>query len=187
MPHKWRWALLLVASYYFYMCWKVEYIFLILFSTGIDYYAGLKMAKIREKSKRKKYLVLSIIVNLGLLFGFKYFNFLNDSMRAVFDNWNIMYNVPAFKFLLPVGISFYTFQTLSYTIDIYRGRTEPEKHFGRFALYVSFFPQLVAGPIERSTKLLPQFRKKVEMNGEQILSGLKLMLWGFFKKIVIAD
>ncbi len=108
-------------------------------------------------------------------------------MRAVFDNWNIMYNVPAFNFLLPVGISFYTFQTLSYTIDIYRGRTEPENHFGRFALYVSFFPQLVAGPIERSIKLLPQFRKKVEMNGEQILSGLKLMLWGFFKKIVIAD
>ncbi|MEA3444498.1 MAG: MBOAT family O-acyltransferase [Bacteroidota bacterium] len=169
------------------MCWKVEYIFLILFSTAIDYFAALQMGKTKEKRKRKKYLLLSIIVNLGLLFSFKYFNFLNDSVRAIFDNWNIFYGVNSFNVLLPVGISFYTFQTLSYTIDIYRGRSKPEKHFGRFALYVSFFPQLVAGPIERSINLLPQFRKKIEMNGEQIISGLKLMLWGFFKKVVVAD
>ncbi|MEA3444837.1 MAG: MBOAT family protein, partial [Bacteroidota bacterium] len=187
LSHKYRWALLLAASYYFYMCWKVEYIFLILFSTAIDYFAALQMGKTKEKRKRKKFLILSIIVNLGLLFSFKYFNFLNDSVRAVFDNWNIFYGVETFNVLLPVGISFYTFQTLSYSIDIYRGRSKPEKHFGRFALYVSFFPQLVAGPIERSINLLPQFRKKIEMDGERILSGLKLMLWGFFKKIVIAD
>ncbi len=187
LPHKWRWALLLLASYYFYMCWKVEYIFLILLSTGIDYYAGRQMGKTSDKRKRKKFLILSLFVNLGLLFGFKYFNFLNDSVRAFFDQFNIFYGVQTFKVLLPVGISFYTFQTLSYTIDIYRGRSKPERHFGRFALYVSFFPQLVAGPIERSINLLPQFRKKIEMNGERILSGLKLMLWGFFKKVVVAD
>ncbi len=187
IQHKWRWALLLVASYYFYMCWKIEYVFLILASTGVDFFAGLQMGKIAEKKKRKKYLLLSIFVNLGLLFGFKYFNFINESIRIIFNQWNIFYDVPAFSVLLPVGISFYTFQTLSYTIDVYRGRSKPEHHFGRFALYVSFFPQLVAGPIERSIKLLPQFRKKIVANGEQILSGLKLMLWGFFKKVVIAD
>ncbi|MCF8456786.1 MAG: MBOAT family protein [Bacteroidales bacterium] len=187
LPHKWRWALLLAASYYFYMCWKAEYIFLILFSTAIDYWAGLQMGKTTDRQKRKKFLVLSLIVNLGLLFSFKYFNFVNDSVRSIFDHYNLFYGVPAFNVLLPVGISFYTFQTISYSIDIYRGRSAPEKHFGRFALYVAFFPQLVAGPIERSIKLLPQFSKKIEMNGDQILSGLKLMLWGFFKKIVIAD
>lgn len=187
LPHKIRWLLLLIASYYFYMCWKAEYIFLILASTLIDYYAGLKMAQQTQKEKRKKYLALSIIVNLGLLFGFKYFNFLNDSVKDLFDTLNIFYNVPAFKVLLPVGISFYTFQTLSYSIDIYRGRSEPERNFGRFALYVSFFPQLVAGPIERSIKLLPELRKKVILNADQIASGLKLMAWGFFKKVVIAD
>ena len=187
ISHKWRWTLLLTASYYFYMCWKVEYIFLILLSTGIDYWAGIQMGKKTGKSERKKYLVLSLVMNLGLLFGFKYFNFLNDSFRVAFDHFNIFYGIPAFDVLLPVGISFYTFQTLSYTIDIYRGRSEPERHFGRFALYVAFFPQLVAGPIERSIKLLPQFRKKIEMNIDQVVSGLKLMLWGFFKKVVIAD
>jgi D-alanyl-lipoteichoic acid acyltransferase DltB (MBOAT superfamily) len=145
------------------------------------------MASIPEKSGRRKYLMLSIYVNLLLLFGFKYFNFFNESLRDLFHHFNLFYNVPAFNLLLPVGISFYTFQTLSYSIDIYRGRSEPERHLGRFALYVSFFPQLVAGPIERSIRLLPELRKKVLLNGEQILSGLKLMAWGFFKKVVIAD
>ncbi len=187
IPHKWRWLLLVTASYYFYMCWKAEYIFLILLSTFIDYFAAIRMAKMPDKKGRKKYLLLSIFVNLGLLFSFKYFNFINESLRDVFNNFNIFYDVPTFKVLLPVGISFYTFQTLSYTIDVYRGRTQPERHFGRFALYVSFFPQLVAGPIERSIKLLPELRKKVQINGSQILSGLKLMFWGFFKKVVIAD
>jgi len=187
IPHKFRWLLLLVASYYFYMCWRVEYILLIVASTVVDYYAAIGMYKSKKKSVRKKFLLLSLIVNLGLLFGFKYFNFLNDSFRAAFDYYNIFYDVPAFKILLPVGISFYTFQTLSYSIDVYRGRTKPEKHFGRFALYVSFFPQLVAGPIERSTRLLPQFSKVVAFNNSQVVSGLRLALWGFVKKLVIAD
>ena len=187
IPFSKRWIVLLISSYYFYMCWKPEYIILIVVSTLIDYYAALHMGKHKEKSKRKKFLLLSLFSNLGLLFAFKYFNFFNNSFGELFDSFNLMYNVPSFNLLLPVGISFYTFQTLSYSIDVYRGKKEPEKHLGIFAVYVSFFPQLVAGPIERSTTLLPQFRKKISPNYNNITNGLKLMLWGFFKKIVIAD
>jgi D-alanyl-lipoteichoic acid acyltransferase DltB (MBOAT superfamily) len=145
------------------------------------------MAKQINVSKRKLLLIVSLVVNLGLLFGFKYFNFFNDSLRAIFNHYNLFYNVPSFKVLLPVGISFYTFQTLSYTIDVYRKKREPEKHLGIFALYVAFFPQLVAGPIERSTRLIPQLFKKYTFDYYRVTSGLKLMLWGFFKKVVIAD
>jgi D-alanyl-lipoteichoic acid acyltransferase DltB (MBOAT superfamily) len=169
------------------MCWKAEYLLLILISTIIDYFAAIQMSKQSVKSKRKIYLILSLVVNLGLLFGFKYFNFFNDSLRTVFNQFNIFYDVPAFKVLLPVGISFYTFQTLSYTIDVYRRKRDPEKHLGIFALYVAFFPQLVAGPIERSTRLIPQLRKKYSFEYNRVTDGLKLMLWGFFKKVVIAD
>ena len=186
-PHRFRWILLLIASYYFYACWKVEYLVLIASSTLIDYCAGLQMGKTEEKPKRKKYLLLSIACNLGLLSAFKYFNFVNDSVGAVFDTFNIFYGIPSFNVLLPVGISFYTFQTLSYTIDVYRGKRPPEKHLGIFALYVSFFPQLVAGPIERSTRLLPQFYKTHRFDWERVKSGLLLTLWGYFKKVVIAD
>ena len=126
LPHRFRWMLLLVASYYFYMCWKAEYLILILVSTMIDYFATIQMSKQTTQSKRKLYLILSLVVNLGLLFGFKYFNFFNDSLRTIFDQFNVFYNVPSFKVLLPVGISFYTFQTLSYTIDVYR-----KKQIGR--------------------------------------------------------
>ena len=187
IPHKYRWALLLLGSYYFYMCWKPEYIFLILLSTIIDYYTGLEMGKHSNKKKRKPFLIISLCSNLGLLFAFKYFNFFNESARTIFNSLNIFYNVPYFDVLLPVGISFYTFQTLSYSIDVYRGDKKPEKHFGIFALYVAFFPQLVAGPIERSTRLLPQFKQKFDFDYIRVKEGLLLMLWGFFKKIVIAD
>ncbi|MBC8432935.1 MAG: MBOAT family protein [Desulfobacterales bacterium] len=187
IPYRFRWILLLAASYYFYMCWKVEYIFLIIASTMIDYFTGIMMGREEDKRKRKKYLIISLSGNLGLLFAFKYFNFFNDSFRTVFNEFNIFYNVSAFNVLLPVGISFYTFQTLSYAIDVYQGRKEPERHLGIFALYVSFFPQLVAGPIERSTRLLPQFYKKHDFDYRRVTFGLQLMLWGFFKKVVIAD
>ncbi|MBW8049758.1 MAG: MBOAT family protein [Cytophagales bacterium] len=187
IPYKWRWLLLLIASYYFYMCWKVEYIILIIISTLIDFYAGIQMGKIKEKHKRRKYLYVSLLTNLGLLFGFKYFNFFSENVQQVFDYFNIFYNVPLFNVLLPVGISFYTFQTLSYTIDIYNGKAEPQTNLGIFALYVSFFPQLVAGPIERSQRLLPQFFQKFDFDYDRVKSGLLLMLWGFFKKLVIAD
>lgn len=187
IPSRFRWIFLLAASYYFYMCWKLEYVLLIISSTLVDYFAGIQMGKTKLKARRKKYLVLSLCTNLGLLFFFKYFNFFSNSLNAVFSHYNIFYHAPSFKILLPVGISFYTFQTLSYTIDVYRGVREPEKHLGIFALYVAFFPQLVAGPIERSTRLLPQFFKKNDFDPQRLLDGLKLILWGFFKKMVVAD
>jgi D-alanyl-lipoteichoic acid acyltransferase DltB (MBOAT superfamily) len=187
LPHRYRWPLLLIASYYFYMCWKAEYIILLIVSTLIDYYAGLQMGRTTNQSKRKKFLILSLFSNLAILFSFKYFNFFNDSVRSLFNQWNIFYNVPVFEVLLPIGISFYTFQTMSYSIDVYLGRMKPERHLGIFALYVSFFPQLVAGPIERATSLLPQFYKLQRLDYERVASGLRLMAWGFFKKLVIAD
>jgi len=187
LPQKRRWILLLIASYYFYMCWKVEYIVLIIISTLIDYFVAQQMDKLKEKAKKKKWLYLSLISNLGILFGFKYFNFINENVQSFFDHFNVFYNVPAFELLLPVGISFYTFQTLSYTIDVYNGKTKAQKHLGVFAVFVSFFPQLVAGPIERSNRLLPQFFVKHDFNYERVRFGLQQMMWGFFKKVVIAD
>lgn len=186
-PQRYKWVLLLAASYYFYMCWNVAYIVLIIFSTLVDYFAARQMGKTPEKHKRKKYLYLSLFCNLGLLFLFKYFDFFGLSMELMLGQFNIFYESPYLDFLLPVGISFYTFQTLSYTIDVYNGKIKPEKHLGIFAVYVSFFPQLVAGPIERAQSLLPQFRQKMRLKAEEIKFGLLLMAWGFFKKIVIAD
>jgi D-alanyl-lipoteichoic acid acyltransferase DltB (MBOAT superfamily) len=187
LPHRYRWLLLLVGSYYFYMSWKPEYIILILASTLIDYSVGLKLGSESRPAIRRRWLLLSLVTNLGLLFSFKYFNFFNDSFRQLFQMANLSYPVPALNVLLPVGISFYTFQTLSYTIDVYRGKIQPERHLGVFALFVSFFPQLVAGPIERSGNLLPQFYQKTAVDYERIISGLQRMTWGFFKKVVIAD
>jgi alginate O-acetyltransferase complex protein AlgI len=187
LPQRFRWVLLLTASYYFYMCWKAEYAVLLLVSTVVDYWAALRMGRSDHRRGRRKYLIVSLISNLGLLFSFKYLNFFNESSRTLFDSLNIFYGVPTFDILLPIGISFYTFQTLSYTIDVYRGDRSPERHFGIFAVYVSFFPQLVAGPIERSTHLMPQFFEKHSFEYNRAAEGLRLMLWGFFKKIVIAD
>lgn len=187
IPYKHRWAILLAASYYFYMAWKPVYIILIIASTLIDYFTGLMMGRTDDKSKRKKYLILSLISNLSLLFLFKYFNFFNDSAKTILQYLNIPFYLPQFKLLLPMGISFYTFQTLSYSIDVYKGVIKPEKHLGIFALYVTFFPQLVAGPIERSENLLPQFRENHDFDYKSATDGLKLMAWGLFKKVVIAD
>ena len=186
-PHRFRWIFLLGASYYFYMCWKPEYILLILASTAIDYFVGIQLGKTIEQAVRKRYLWLSLCANLGLLFSFKYLNFFSASLQTLLERLGLAYTIPHLNVLLPVGISFYTFQTLSYTIDVFRGEREPERHPGIFALYVAFFPQLVAGPIERSTSLMPQFRNVVRFDFERLTDGLRLMLWGFFKKLVIAD
>ena len=140
-----------------------------------------------EQAGRGKYLVLSLVVNLGLLFTFKYFNFFNESLRGLFTLFDVEYRFAGLDVLLPVGISFYTFQSLSYVIDVYRGTLKPEPHFGLFALYVSFFPQLVAGPIERATHMLPQFHVRHFFSEARVNSGLRLILWGLFKKVVIAD
>ncbi len=187
LPHRWRWLLLLAASYYFYMCWRMEYILLIVFSTLIDYFAARGIETAPTRARRKGWLAASLVTNFGLLFTFKYYNFFADSVRTAFQHFNICQAVPELNVLLPVGISFYTFQTLSYTIDVYRGERPAERNLGIFSLYVAFFPQLVAGPIERSTRLMPQFRRVITFNEPRAVTGLQLMLWGFFKKVVIAD
>jgi len=184
---KWREWMLLVASLYFYSCWNTKYLLLLLTSITIDYFSGLQMEKKPDRRARMPYLLISLIGNLLLLFSFKYFNFFNDSLRELFQLFDLTYKVSDLNVLLPVGISFYTFQSLSYSIDLYRGKIPAEKNFKRFALYVSFFPQLVAGPIERASRLLPQFYKKISFNQKLFTSGLQLMYWGFFKKLVIAD
>jgi alginate O-acetyltransferase complex protein AlgI len=182
-----RWILLLTASYIFYMCWRVEYVLLIMISTLVDYIVALRMEKTDASEKRKCYLALSIFTNLGLLFIFKYYNFFGSSLNAILGITGAAGLMPEYKVLLPIGISFYTFQTLSYTIDVYKGRQKAERHLGIFAVYVSFFPQLVAGPIERSGNLIPQIHKFHEFRYRNVSDGLKLMMWGFFKKLVIAD
>ena len=187
IPHRYRWLLLLLASYYFYASWKPEYVILIVISTLIDYYAGIGMSRTAEQLVRQRWLLLSLFSNLGMLFGFKYFDFFSDALTTALNQFNVFYDVPTFELLLPVGISFYTFQSMSYSIDVYRGQKQAEHHLGIFALYVAFFPQLVAGPIERSIRLLPQFSQKHEFDYERVTDGLKRMAWGFFKKLVIAD
>ena len=186
-PYRFRWFVLLFASYYFYMSWNPKYIFLIVFATVVNFYCGIKISEAENSTKKKLFLLFGLTATLSQLFFFKYFNFFNDSFRAVFQFIETPYHIPTLDFLLPVGISFFTFQTLSYTIDVYRGEKEPEYHLGIFALYVSFFPQLVAGPIERSTRLLPQFYEKHDFEFYRAKEGIVLILWGLFKKVVIAD
>lgn len=169
------------------MSWRPEYIILIMISTLVDYFVGIKIHAAKLLLKKKLLLGVSLLVNLGLLFTFKYWNFFSESFRELLTNYTIQLDPLTLKILLPVGISFYTFQTLSYTIDIFRGKLKPQKHLGIFAVYVSFFPQLVAGPIERARNLLPQFFEKQVFDYVRVTNGLKLMLWGFFKKVVIAD
>ncbi|QGU95839.1 MBOAT family protein [Clostridium bovifaecis] len=187
IPYKYRWILLLAASYYFYMSWNPKYVVLILTTTFISYLSGMWIENTLNLKKKKAYLSFSILSNLAILFVFKYLNFFNDSFRQLFSYFHASYPISNFKLLLPVGISFYTFQSLSYSIDVYRGTQKAERHFGIYALYLSFFPQLVAGPIERSDRLLPQFYKKHNFDYKRVTDGLKIMGWGFFKKVVIAD
>lgn len=182
LPGRFRWVLLLAASYFFYMFWKAEYAVLIAFSTVLDYFASLAMARKSTKKQRLPFLILSLVSNLGLLFFFKYANFFSDSFNQLFQ-----LDIPMMDFLLPVGISFYTFQTLSYSLDVYNGKQEPERHLGYFALYVSFFPQLVAGPIERFSRLGPQLRERQPFLYDNFAHGFRLLLYGFFVKMVVAD
>lgn len=187
LPPKVRWVLLLAASYYFYMCWRPAYIILILISTSVTYVCALGMSPSASAARRKLLLWVSLCVNLGLLFAFKYFNFVSDSLRLVFDRLAVPVNLPMLHVVLPVGISFYTFQAVAYTVDVYRGVLKPERRIGLFALYKCFFPQLVAGPIERPSHLLPQLREVHTFDAQRVWQGLQLMAWGIFKKVVIAD
>ena len=178
---------LLLASYVFYMCWNPVYIILILVSTIVAYFVGVKMNSTEEDRQRDYLLLLSLLTNLGILFYFKYYNFLAENVQILLELFTTEWIVPPHSFLLPVGISFFTFQTLSYTIDVYNEKQLPEKDFPTFALYVCFFPQLVAGPIERATNFLPQLKTKFQFDYVRITHGLRMILWGLFKKVVIAD
>jgi D-alanyl-lipoteichoic acid acyltransferase DltB (MBOAT superfamily) len=180
-------ALIVIASYLFYGWWDYRFLSLILFSTLIDYSIGILLQKQEDKRKRKILLWSSILVNLGLLGFFKYYNFFLDNFISAFSLFGSEIKVGSLNIILPVGISFYTFQTLSYTIDVYKKKLQPTKNFIEFAAFVSFFPQLVAGPIERATNLLPQFQKERKFKYEQAIDGLRQILWGLVKKIVIAD
>jgi len=188
VQHKFRVFVLLLASYYFYMSWNPVYLLLILASTLTDYGAGLALAQLKDKLQRRLIVAASILLNIGLLVYFKYTNFILENLNAVMSpTVDGQAPIELLDILLPVGISFYTFQTLSYTIDVYRGAAKAEKHLGYFALYVCFFPQLVAGPIERFTTLVPQFRIKAKLTRENLAMGARLVLYGFFMKMVIAD
>lgn len=178
---------LLVASYYFYMNWEPVYALLLLTSTAITYLAARGIARYDDRHKKRLFLTVSLLLNLGMLFLFKYYNFAADNLTALFAHWGIPLHMPAFTWLLPVGISFYIFQALGYSIDVYRGHIPVEKNFFDYALFVSFFPQLVAGPIERSFHLLPQFKQMHAFSYENTMKGLRLMLWGYFLKLVLAD
>jgi len=183
----WQNILLLVASYFSYACWDVRFLFLLAFSTGLDYYTGLKIQDSQDESIRKRWFWASIIINLGFLGVFKYYNFFADSFEQSLSLLGIQANFWTLQVILPVGISFYTFHGLSYVIDIYQKRIQPERKFIDYAVFVSFFPLLVAGPIERATHLLPQLKRDRIFNYNQAVMGLRQILWGLFKKMVIAD
>ncbi|MCI9158423.1 MAG: MBOAT family protein [Lawsonibacter sp.] len=194
LPHRARWVWLLIVSYYFYMCWNARYALLIALSTLITYISGLLLLRaeslpdpVRRTRRKKLWVSLSFASNLSILFCFKYFDFFLDSLSALLALGGISLRPPGSGIVLPVGISFYTFQALSYTVDVYRGEVEPERNIFRYALFVSFFPQLVAGPIERSKNLLGQLYERHTFDPDRVRAGLLLMLWGMFEKIVVAD
>jgi D-alanyl-lipoteichoic acid acyltransferase DltB (MBOAT superfamily) len=178
---------LLAASYVFYGSWDWRFLSLILASTAVDFYCGRQMHATDDVGRRRTLMLASLVFNLGLLGVFKYFNFFADSLQALFASLGVDLGRVTLEVILPVGISFYTFQTLSYTIDIYRRRLEPEPSFLNFALFVSFFPQLVAGPIERAAHLLPQVRHSRSVSGDDVAQGLWFVSWGYFLKVFVAD
>ena len=187
MPMRARRPWLLAASYYFYMCWNAQYALLIAASTLVTYLCALALGRMEAKTGRRAVLALGLAINLGILCFFKYFGFFTDTFARIAARLGVRLAIPAFDVLLPVGISFYTFQALGYMIDVYRGKLPPERSLMRYALFVSFFPQLVAGPIERSENLLRQVNEDHPLDEKAVRDGLLVMLLGFFEKLVIAD
>jgi D-alanyl-lipoteichoic acid acyltransferase DltB (MBOAT superfamily) len=187
VPHRFRWIHLLAASCVFYMFFIPVYIFILIFTIVIDYIAGI-MIENAEGTRRKMFLAMSIIANIGVLAVFKYFNFFTSNVNELLAGFHMTgHSLPLLKIILPIGLSFHTFQAMSYTIEVYRRHQKAERHFGIYSLYVMFYPQLVAGPIERPQNLLPQFRTEHFFDYDKVTSGLRLMAWGMFKKVVIAD
>lgn len=185
LPQRLKWILLLIGSTVFYMAWRLEFIFLILFSTILNYFSAKLIEDYREKAK--KILTFALILNFLLLFIFKYLVFISNTFKGVYEYFGLIYPIKDFNIILPMGISFYTFQAVSYIIDVYRNRYPAERNYFKSALYIMFFPQLVAGPIERADRLLGQLFSKKVFNVKNISIGLKIMLIGYFKKVVIAD
>ncbi len=186
IDHKYRWLLLLASSCYFYMVFVPVYILILGFTIIIDYFAGILLENTHGR-RRKIWLIASIIANTGVLAIFKYYNFLNENLTVLLHGFSYQNPIPYLSILLPIGLSFHTFQAMSYTIEVYRGHQKAERHFGIYALYVMFFPQLVAGPIERPQNMLHQFHEKKEIDYQRIVDGIKHIIWGLFKKVVIAD
>ena len=184
VPYRFRWVVVLTGSYYFYMSWKPIYGLLLFSTTLVDWALALWMGRYAEKSKRKLILSVSVIANLGVLFFFKYFNFINTSL---WDFFNLNGDPLLLKIILPIGISFYTFQSIAYMVDVYRGELKPEKNLGRYAAFVSFFPHLVSGPILRPSNIIPQIHEKKDWKSENVKIGLFLIATGLIKKVVIAD
>lgn len=186
LPHRFRWLLLLISSCYFYMTFIPIYILILGFTIIVDYVAGIYIE--RSKGKRRKFfLIVSLIANIGVLAIFKYFNFINGNLTLLLQSIHLDNHLPYLNILLPIGLSFHTFQAMSYTIEVYRGNHPAERNFGIYSLYVMFYPQLVAGPIERPQNLLYQFRERYDFDYQRVADGLKLMAWGLFKKVVVAD
>lgn len=186
LPHRQRWLLLLMSSCYFYMAFVPIYILILGFTIVVDYFAGIYIENAHGK-RRKLFLIYSLVANIGILCIFKYYNFINTNFSYLLHGFGVSNPIPYLSILLPIGLSFHTFQAMSYTIEVYRGNQKAERHFGIYALYVMFFPQLVTGPIERPQNLLHQFREKHHFDNNRVFEGLKLMIWGLFKKLVIAD
>ena len=186
IPYSKRWLLLLISSCYFYMAFIPVYILILGFTIIIDYFAGIFIENAVGR-KRKLFLTFSLIANIGVLAVFKYYNFLNHNFSFLLNGFGLSNPMPFLSILLPIGLSFHTFQAMSYTIEVFRGHQKAERHFGIYSLYVMFYPQLVAGPIERPQNLLHQFREKYDFDYDRVTSGLRLMAWGLFKKVVIAD
>ncbi|MBA2422784.1 MAG: MBOAT family protein [Chitinophagales bacterium] len=186
LPHKYRWVHLLLSSCIFYMFFIPVYILILVFTIIIDYFAGILIDQ-AEGRRRKLFLLMSLVANIGVLAIFKYYNFFLGNLNWVTDLFGVKMDIPYLNIILPIGLSFHTFQAMSYTIEVYRGNFKPVRDFGIYSLYVMFYPQLVAGPIERPQNLIPQFYQKHEFDYDRVISGLKLMLWGLFKKVVIAD
>lgn len=187
LPHRFRWAFLLGISCYFYMVFKPVYILILAGTIVVDYIAGIYLEKTSDPRKKKLFLVASIIANVGVLAVFKYYNFLNENLGELLGMFHIRNEIPMLSILLPIGLSFHTFQAMSYTIEVYRGKQAAEKHFGIYALYVMYYPQLVAGPIERPQNVIHQLKEKVDFDYDRVVQGLKFILWGMFVKVVIAD
>ncbi len=187
LPHRFRWGVLLVANYLFYLSWGFPYVFLLLATTALSYVAALRLEHAATAQHKKRILICALVVCLGILFVFKYFNWALSGLSTLFAIFALPLHMTTLKLLVPLGLSFYTFQTVGYLIDVYRKTSPAEKHFGQYAVFVSFFPSILSGPIERAHNLLPQIKQQHTFEYATTTYGLKLMAWGFFKKLALAD